>query len=87
MVNYYVALDSRSHALLLERRMTCEGVVCELAYTPRELMRGVCNMAVRFTQSEYFKAVPVIHRAGLPGCRLFREELQPDGADYYEEVL
>jgi hypothetical protein len=84
---YFVAMESMTHALLLEQRMKCAGVVCELAYTPREIMTGLCNMGVRFEQGEYRNALSILRRSGLPGCRLFREVMRPDGADYYEEIL
>lgn len=84
MVNYYVALMSRSHAFLLERRLKNEGVICELAFMPREIMFDLCNMGVMFRECELHKALPVLRRSGLPGCRLFREVLDSEGSIYQE---
>lgn len=87
MEYYYTAVESRSHAFLLERRMKLENVICELVYMPRVLMTSLCNMGVRFDKSEYRRAVDVIRRAGLPGCRLYRELVTADGYEYYEEQI
>lgn len=85
MSNYYVGLDSRSHAFLLERRMKNEGIKCEITFVPRDIMNDLCNMGVRFDESMLPRAVSMLRRCGLPGCRLYKETITPDGF-YYHEV-
>lgn len=84
MTNYYVGLDSRSHAFLLERRMKNEGIECELTFIPREVMSDLCNMGVRFGESSLPAAINLLRRCGLPGCRLYKDIVRPDGCTYYE---
>ena len=84
---YYVALISRSHAFLLERRLKNEGILCELTYMPREIMYDLCNMGVRFGEHELPKALNALRRCGLPGCRLFKEVILPDQNQYFEVEL
>ncbi|WP_010244027.1 DUF3343 domain-containing protein [Acetivibrio cellulolyticus] len=84
MVNYYVGLESRSYAFLLERRMKIEGIECEISFVPREIMNDLCNMGVRFGESVLPKAVNLLRQCGLPGCRLYKEIVEPDGFNYFE---
>ncbi len=84
MTNYYVGLDSRSHAFLLERRMKNEGIECEITFVPREVMNDLCNMGVRFNESLLPEAISLLRRCGLPGCRLYKEIVKPEGFYYYE---
>ncbi|HEX9061572.1 MAG TPA: putative Se/S carrier-like protein, partial [Clostridia bacterium] len=71
-----------SQVLLLEKRLKSENVVCELTYVPREVMLDVCNMGIRFKNSEMEKAMAVINRSGLPGISIFIETPGPDGSTY-----
>lgn len=84
MTLYYVALQSKTHAFLLEKRMRGEGVTCELTYMPRQIMSDVCNMGVRFEEIEFPKAVVVIKKSGLPSCRLYKEIITPMDCTYVE---
>jgi hypothetical protein len=84
MERYYVAFQTRSQAFLMEQRLKNEGIACELTYMPREIMRDLCNMGVRFGDSQYEKAVQVIRRSGLPGCRIYKETVYPKGSKYTE---
>lgn len=84
MTWYYVGLESRSHAFLLERRMKNEGIACEITYMPRDIMIDLCNMGVKFEEAELEKALGVLRRSGLPGCRLYVEYVQPDKFEYLE---
>jgi len=81
---YYVALISRTHAFLLERRMKSDGILCELTYMPREIMYDLCNMGVRFEENVLTKALNELRRCGLPGCRLFKEVILPNQNQYFE---
>lgn len=57
---YYVGLESRTHAFLLEHRMKSEGMkTCEITYMPREIMIDLCNIGVRFKENELPKAKQV----------------------------
>lgn len=87
MVNYYTTHPTRSQAFLLERRLKMEGVKCELSYLPREIMMDLCNMGVKFPESEYHKAIEVIRRAALPGCKLYKEIVLPEGYKYIQVDL
>ncbi|OPZ90333.1 MAG: hypothetical protein BWY74_02362 [Firmicutes bacterium ADurb.Bin419] len=84
MTNYYVGLESRSHAFLLERRMKNDGIECEITFVPRDIMNDLCNMGVRFDESVLPKAISLLRRCGLPGCRLYKEVIRPDIINYYE---
>jgi len=84
MVNYYVALESRTHAFLLERRMKNEGIECEISFVPREVMSDLCNMGIKFNESVLPMAINLLRRCGLPGCRLYKEIVTPDGYIYSE---
>jgi hypothetical protein len=84
MINYYVALASRSHAFLLERRMKSEGIECEVSFVPREIMSDLCNMGVRFGESQFPLAINVLRQCGLPGCRLYMEIMEPYESKYCE---
>lgn len=64
--------------------MKGDGIACELAFIPREIMNDLCNMGVKFGEAELPRALPVLRRSGLPGCRLFKETLGSDGG-YYQE--
>ncbi len=84
MTNYYVGLESRSHAFLLERRMKNEGIKCEISFVPREVMNDLCNMGIKFEENVLTMAVNLLRRCGLPGCRLYRETVMPYGFIYSE---
>lgn len=85
MTNYYVAFSTRSQAFLLERRLKGEGIPCEIAYMPREVMTDLCNMGVKFSEIDKERALYVIRRAGIPGCRVYREIMLPHKS-IYEQV-
>lgn len=84
MIQYYTLLQSRTHALILESRFRIEGVPCELTYMPRDIMRDLCNLGVRFTENNYPKAINILKRSGLPGCKLYQEIMSPDGSSYLD---
>jgi Protein of unknown function (DUF3343) len=84
MTNYYVGLASRSHAFLLERRMKNEGIECEVSFVPREIMSDLCNMGVKFSESELPLAINLLRRCGLPGWRMYQEVVEPYGFKYNE---
>ena len=52
MVCYYVGLESKSHVFLLEQRMIDEGIVCDITYMPRNIMIDLCNMGLKFHETE-----------------------------------
>lgn len=81
---YYVGLETRSHAFLLERRMKSDGIECEITFMPRELMLDLCNLGVRFKEEEYARAVSMIRRSGLPGCRVYKQVASHDSYSYQE---
>ncbi len=81
---YYVALGTRSHAFLLERRLKDEGIECELTYMPRELIIDLCNMGVRFEENEFHRAMNVIRYCGLPGCKVYKELMYPSQSAYQQ---
>lgn len=82
----YTLLQSRSHAFILDQRMKSEGLHCELTYMPREIMKDLCNLGVRFDKRELPKALNIIRIAGLPGCRLYSEIVEPHQCKY-EEIM
>ena len=84
MTNYYVALDSRSHAFLLERRMKSEGIECEISFVLRAVMNAIWNMGVKFGESVLDRAINLLRYCGLPGVRLYREIVTPSGYIYSE---
>ncbi|MCX7745932.1 MAG: DUF3343 domain-containing protein [Clostridia bacterium] len=84
MANYYIEVETRAHAFLLQRRMESGGVQCEITYMPREIMTSLCNMGVRFDESELEPALALLRRSGLPGCRLYREDIKPNDISYTE---
>ncbi len=84
MANYYTALQSRTQALLLERRMKSEGVDCDLTYIPRPISTDLCNMGVKFEEREMHRAINSIKRSGLPGCKVYKEIYSPRENQYIE---
>jgi hypothetical protein len=87
MTYYYVMLQSKSHAFILERRMKLQGVDCDLVYLPREIMKELCNMGVRFNEYNFFRAIDLIKQSGLPDCRVYAEIVHPDTVQYVELQL
>ncbi|HEX2927600.1 MAG TPA: DUF3343 domain-containing protein [Ruminiclostridium sp.] len=85
MIYYYVLLQSKTHALLLDRRMKGEGITCELAIMPREIMMDLCNLGIKFEEGMLQRAVAVITRSGIPGCKLYKENVYP-GYNQYVQV-
>lgn len=84
MSRYYTLLQSRSHAFILGNRFRIEGVPCELTYMPREIMKDLCNMGVRFAECDFARAMNVIRRSGLPSCKVYQEIIKPNGSSYLE---
>ncbi|MCX8130416.1 MAG: DUF3343 domain-containing protein [Clostridia bacterium] len=87
MVFYYTALQSRAHAFLLERRMKSEGVECELAFMPRPILRDLCNLGVKFKDSDFQSAVRIIRQSGLPGIKVYKETIYPNNSQYTEIII
>lgn len=87
MVNYYATVETRSHAFLLERRMKDEGVACEIASIPRQLMEDLCNIGVKFSEMALPMAIGVIKRSGLPGSKVYKEVVYPDYCQYFEVIM
>lgn len=84
MAYYYTALQSKSHAFILEQRMRLQGIKCELVYMPRVIMKDICNLGVRFEDRCFSKAVDVIKNSGLPGCKIYLETVCPNSSQYTE---
>lgn len=84
MAQYYALLQTRTHALILERRFTIEGVPCELTYMPREIMTDLCNLGIKFTENDYSRAMNVMRKSSLPSCRVYREHMSANGSSYEE---
>lgn len=84
MISYYIALQTKSHALLLERRLKQQGIKCELAFMPRPIMKDLCNMGIKLPEGYFDYAVPVIKCSGLPGFRVYKEILTSTGGNYIE---
>lgn len=87
MERYFVLLQSRTHALVLANRFNTEGIPCELTYMPRELMQSLCNLGVIFRGEHYARARNVVNRSGLPGCKVYRETMTPNGSVYQEVIF
>ncbi len=87
MINYYVALQTRAQAFLLERRLKDADIKCELAFMPREIMRDLCNMGVKLDESEYQKAIKIVRRAGISGCNIYKEIVYPNFSKYFKENI
>jgi len=81
---YYTVLQSKSHSLILEHRMRIQYIECELVYLPREIMKDLCNMGVRFDERYLNRAVEVIKHSGLPGCKIYMETVYPNSNKYIE---
>lgn len=85
MEYYYVGLESRTHAFLLEQRMKSEGMkTCEITYMPRDIMIDLCNMGLKFRDSELPQAIGVLRRFNLQGLKLYKEIVRPDRYYYHE---
>jgi hypothetical protein len=82
VTQYYTLLQTRTHALILERRFSLEGIPCELTYMPREIMSDLCNLGIKFSQNDYPRAMKVITNSGLPGCIVYRELMSPYESNY-----
>lgn len=81
MINYYIVLESRSHAFLLERRMKDNGIKCEISFVPRNVVSektSMCNMGIKFDECVLAEALGILRHCGLPGCRLYSETILPD---------
>lgn len=87
MINYYVLPESRSHAFLIERRMKSQGILCEIAYIPRDISFSPCNMGVKFQESQCLMAVDLLRHSGLPGCMLYKEVVGSRESLYYKIEL
>jgi hypothetical protein len=51
---------------------------------PREIMKDLCNMGVKFSEDVYSRAVNVITSSGLPGVRLYKEITTANTVRYIE---
>lgn len=51
---------------------------------PRDITKDLCNMGVKFDESQLPAAVDIIRRTGLPGCRLYKEIISPSSSKYIE---
>ena len=51
---------------------------------PREIMKDLCNLGVRFDERLLPKAVNIIKCAGMPGSRLYKEIVEPHRCSYIE---
>lgn len=83
-MNYYVALQTKSQAFVLEQRMKAAGVPCELTYMPREIMKDLCNMGVKINNTNFDSAAVVLKYSGLPGYKVFKETIFSTGCSYME---
>lgn len=84
MAYYYVALQSKTHAFLLENRLMVDRISCEITYMPRQIMTDVCNLGVRFAESDLTKALQIIKNCGLPSIRVYLEVISSDSSSYIE---
>lgn len=84
MIYYYTVLQSKSHSLILQHRMRTQNIECELVYLPREIMKDLCNMGVRFEERYLKGALDVIRQSGLPGCKVYMELVNPNSNKYVE---
>lgn len=84
MIQYYTLLQSRSHAFILSSRFKISNVPCELTYMPREIMKDLCNMGVKFSEDNYTRAMNVIANSGLPGVKVYKEITTANSVRYIE---
>lgn len=84
MPYFYTVHPTRSQAFLLERRLKDQGVICELSYMPREIMIDLCNLGVKFPESEFGRAINIIRRAGLPGSKVYKEVVNSSNSEYFK---
>lgn len=87
MKTYYIVLQSKSHAFILERRFKEANIICDLTYLPRQIMNGPCNLGVRFTEMHLPEVTSILRNSGLPGCRVFAENITQNGCSYYEIII
>jgi hypothetical protein len=87
MINYYILPESRSQAFLIERRMKGEGILCEIAFIPRDISFSPCNMGVKFGETQCWMAIDLLKRSGLPGCMLYKEVVSARECLYYKIEL
>lgn len=73
MSNCYILMQTKSHAILLERRLKNKDILCEISYIPRTLSSDICNIALKLPESELRIAGEVLKRSGLPGYKVYRE--------------
>ena len=84
MVYYYAATLSKAHALHLDQKLKAAGIQCELSYIPRPVSAGVCNMGVKFSQHHFKDAIETIKASGLPGCKVYMEQINENNCSYFE---
>lgn len=87
MEKYYVAFQTRSQAFLMEQRMRGEGIRCEITYLPREIMKDLCNMGLRFDERQYDRAINLLRRSGLPGFKVYQETAYPGYSTFTEIII
>lgn len=87
MTQYYVTLQTKSHAFLLERRMKQMGIKCSLVFLPREIMKDLCSMGVSFYEDESRKAIEAVKNSGLPDFKVYKAITLQDSTKYMEIPL
>jgi len=66
-----ILVDSTSHAIQIEKRVTLQGLACKLIPVPRHLSSD-CGVCVRIARDEIEKIkILLINRANSPGCSAY----------------
>ncbi|NLK86313.1 MAG: DUF3343 domain-containing protein [Clostridiaceae bacterium] len=87
-MNQYIAVpQSKTHAFLLAERLKNAGVTCSICYIPAQISNGPCSMGVRFSEKYFIICRRVIRESGLPGCRLYKEVINANASEYYEQTI
>ena len=84
MKQFYVALETKSQAFLLERRMEIAGVTSEMSFLPRDIMNDLCNMGLKIQPCHMDEAMEVLRMCGLPGFKVYEEQIFPNHSEYRE---
>jgi len=82
MAYYYVALQSKTHAFLLENRLMAERIQCEITYMPRQIMMDLCNLGVKVHENYLQQALQILKNCGLPGIKVYLEIITSDNSSY-----
>jgi hypothetical protein len=87
-MNQYIAVpQSRTHAFLLAERLRAAGVSCGICFIPGQISSGPCSMGVRFSEKHIISGKKVIRESGLPGLRLYMEEINANSSEYHEVMI